>query len=84
MNTAVLSPLASIAFRHDARLIRLTDPSDWERAARSGMIAKDTKIAIEHGAITEAVDAGTVRELAPFFTAGVWAPRAAETYAEAA
>ena len=70
----ISSSLLSISFRSGEERVRLTNPSDWERAVRAGEISRDSMVVVEHGAVTEAVDACAIGELAPYFQALKLAP----------
>ena len=81
MNSAFGSNLISISFRSGAKLVRLTNPTEWEHAARAGEISPNSMVAVEYGAITEAVDAGEIAELAAYFRAPDTAPMQAAKFA---
>lgn len=69
MDRTIGSTPISISFLSGGNRVRLTSPGDWERAVRSGEISPSSMVVIEHGAITEAVDARDIEALAAYFQA---------------
>ncbi len=69
MDRTIGSSLISISFLSGGKQIRLTSPADWERAVRVGEISPTSLVVIEYGAITEAVDASDIEDLAAYFRA---------------
>ena len=84
MNSTIGSSLISISFRSGEKLVRLTNPAEWELAVSAGEISPTSMVVVEHGVITEAVDAREIEALAAYFPAPTLTPVRAVEFALAA